>query len=415
MRTPSTLHAALVLATSSALLGCSAPRSEGAVGHTQQGVSTSCGAPANGSVQGVDVSHYQGAFAWSGSGLAFGYASIGDGVGYSDPMFAANWAGMQAAGVLRGAYQFFEPADDPTAQANMMVGAVGQLGAGDLPCMIDVEVTGGQSGATIAANVRTWINVVQAGTGLTPIIYTGPYFWDDNVGDTSFGDIPLWIADYGPSCPDVPNGWSTWTIWQYSDGGGSLDHDVFNGSAGDLQALSGGGSGCTPVQTADAADFGCACVAGQPSGGYCPGSGCSATETGDAAYFGCACVDHQASGGYCDGTGCTVLETNDAADFGCACVDHQASGGYCSGSGCTVKETNDAADFGCACVDHQASGGYCSGSGCTVKETSDAADFGCGCVDHKPAGGACPGDGCTAREDAACKAAGQTCSMHQCN
>lgn len=191
-------------------------------------------------MQGVDVSVYQGSFDWASAGVQFGYARISDGSGYIDSTFGANWANMKSAGVLRGAYQFFEPGEDPTAQANLMVSMVGGLlGPGDLPCMIDVEVTGGQSGGTIAANVRTWINVVRAGTGLTPIIYTGPYFWDDNVGDTSFGAIPLWVADYGPSCPLIPNGWSNWTMWQYSDGGGSLDHDVFNGSLSQLMAYAG--------------------------------------------------------------------------------------------------------------------------------------------------------------------------------
>jgi lysozyme len=437
------LSTAAMVVVSSGLFGCGGSGSGGAVGNTQQGISNSCGAPSNGPVQGFDVSRYQGNFNWN-RGVAFGYASIGDGTGFSDPLFGSNWANMQAAGVLRGAYQFFEPGQDATAQANLMVAAVGQLGPGDLPCMIDVEVTGGQSGATIAANVRTWINIVHAGTGLTPMIYTGPYFWDDNVGDTSFGDIPLWIADYGPSCPAVPNGWSRWTIWQYGDSGGSLDQDVFNGSLSDLQALSGGGGGCTPTQTSDAAYFGCACVGGAASGGYCPGTGCSATETSDAAYFGCSCVDHQASGGFCAGSGCTNLETEDAGKFGCSCVDHQASGGYCAGSGCTVLETQDAAKFGCQCVDHQGSGGFCPGSGCTALETEDAAKFGCqcvdhqgaggfcpgsgctaletedaakfgcGCVDHKGNGGACPGDGCTAHEEAGCTAAGKTCSMHHC-
>jgi lysozyme len=376
-------------------------------------LATSCATPANGPVQGVDVSRYQGSFDWAAAraqGIAFGYASIGDGTGFGDPMFAANWANMAAAGVPRGAYQFFEPGDDAATQANLMVQAVGQLGAGDLPCMIDVET----AGPNLAAAVQTWVDIVQAGTGKTPIIYTGPYFWEDNVGATNFGNNPLWIADYGPSCPLIPNGWSTWTMWQYSDGGGSLDHDVFNGSLSDLQALGGGGGSCTPQETQDAADFGCACVGGQASGGYCDGTGCTAQETQNAAAFGCACVDHQASGGYCDGTGCTPKETNDAADFGCACVDHQASGGYCDGTGCTAKETNDAAKFGCACVDHQASGGYCAGSGCTEKETSDAAKFGCGCVDHQGAGGACPGTGCTAAEEKACAAKNQTCSLHAC-
>ena len=66
-----------------------------------------------------------------------------------DSQFTSNWSKMKAAGVLRGAYQFFEPGDDIAAQANLMIQAVGVLGDGDLPCMIDVEVTGGQSGATM--------------------------------------------------------------------------------------------------------------------------------------------------------------------------------------------------------------------------------------------------------------------------
>ncbi len=146
---------------------------------------------------------------------------------------------MKAAGVLRGAYQFFEPGEDATAQANLMVSKVGVLQKGDLPCMIDVETTGGESASTIASRVRTWLDIVEKGTGKVPVIYTGPYFWDDNVRDTSFGHYPLWVADYGPSCPLVPNGWSSWTLWQYSDGGGKLDHDVFNGSLSAFDAWAG--------------------------------------------------------------------------------------------------------------------------------------------------------------------------------
>jgi GH25 family lysozyme M1 (1,4-beta-N-acetylmuramidase) len=233
------------------LVGCSGGRDPGEdLGTAREASMTVCGAPTNGPVQGVDVSHYQGAFNWGaakGNGTVFGYASIGDG-SFVDPDFALNWSNMKAAGVLRGAYQFFEPGDDPTTQANTMIQAVGQLGQGDLPCMVDVEVTGGQSGPTIAANVRTWVNAVKAGTGRTPFIYTGPSFWDGSVGDTSFGAIPLWIADYGPSCPAIPNGWSNWTIWQYGDSGGNLDQDVYNGTLAELQTLAAApcNNACTP-------------------------------------------------------------------------------------------------------------------------------------------------------------------------
>ncbi len=67
------------------------------------------------------------------------------------------------------------------------------------------------------------------------------------MGSTSFSGVPLWVADYGPSCPLLPNGWSSWTMWQYSDGNGSLDHDVFNGTLAQLQALAGAAAPTYPI------------------------------------------------------------------------------------------------------------------------------------------------------------------------
>ena len=205
-----------------------------------------CGASANGPVQGVDVSTYQGNFNWPGAHVDFGYARISDGTGSIDSKFDENWTNMKSAGVMRGAYQFFEPGESEVAQANMMVAKVGHLGSGDLPAMIDVEATGGQSPATIAAKVRHWLQIVEAGTGKRPFIYTGSYFWQDHVKDSSFGQYPIWIAAYGPSCPSLPAGWSKWLMWQYSDGNGKLDHDVFNGSLAELRAYAGEGPSATP-------------------------------------------------------------------------------------------------------------------------------------------------------------------------
>lgn len=219
------------------------------LGHTSEAITRVCGALTNGAVQGYDVSVYQGNFDWAAakaSGRSFGYARISDGLGAVDGTFAGNWASMKAAGVLRGAYQFFEPGEDEVAQANLVTSRVGHLGDGDLPVMLDMEVTGGQAPATIAAKARHWLQIVEQATGKKPLIYTGAYFWEDNVRDTSFGSYGLVIAAYGPTCPSVPNGWSNWLFWQYSDGGGQLDHDVFNGSAAQLAALAGAGGPTYP-------------------------------------------------------------------------------------------------------------------------------------------------------------------------
>ncbi len=51
------------------------------------------------------------------------------------------------------------------------------------------------------------------------------------------------------SCPDLPNGWSQWSVWQYSDSGsvsgisGAVDLDEYNGTLADLQTFAGGSAG----------------------------------------------------------------------------------------------------------------------------------------------------------------------------
>ncbi|MCB9583724.1 MAG: hypothetical protein H6717_42220, partial [Polyangiaceae bacterium] len=220
------------------------------VGTAGEELSTKCGVSKYSSVQGADVSAWQESFNWNAqkkSGMDFGFARVSHGLGYVDAYFPSNWKKMKAAGILRGAYQYFDPGQSATKQAELMVKKVGKLGKGDLPCVIDVEMTGGQSPATIAQKVKTWLDIVEKGTGKKPIIYTGAYFWQDNVKSTAFGSYKLWIAAYGPSCPSLPPGWKNWAFWQYCDGqkqycknGQGFDRDVFNGSKAELLKLAGG-------------------------------------------------------------------------------------------------------------------------------------------------------------------------------
>jgi lysozyme len=199
-------------------------------------------------VQGVDVSVYQGNVDWptvAGTGIVFAVARISDGMSL-DSKFSQNWSGMKSAGLVRGAYQFFEPADDPTTQANIVIQAVGMLGQDDLPVVADMEVSGGQSAATIVSKLNTWVAAVQAGTGRAPMIYTAPGFWNSSVASSSFGNLPLWAANWGVTCPNLATGWSNWDVWQYSDMGtvsgitGAVDLDEFNGSLEQLKQFANG-------------------------------------------------------------------------------------------------------------------------------------------------------------------------------
>ena len=195
-------------------------------------------------LEGIDVSQYQGTIDWTAvakSGRAFAIARVGDGLG-NDPTFAANWSGMKAAGMVRGVYQFFRAGADPIAQADLLLGKIGTLGAGDLAPALDVEVTDGQSAATITQNMTKWLTHVEQKTGRVPLIYSSPGFWS-SIGSPNFSHDVLWVANWQVNCPNTPGGWTAWSFWQYSDTGsvpgisGAVDLDRFDGDAAALMGI----------------------------------------------------------------------------------------------------------------------------------------------------------------------------------
>jgi len=198
-------------------------------------------------LKGVDVSSYQGAIDWTqvkAAGIVFAFARVSDGTSFPDADFATNWKAMKAQGVVRGVYQYFEPGVDPTAQANLLLSSVSAAGgfeAGDLPPVMDIETTGGQSTTTIQTHMKTWLAAIENAVGRKPLIYTSPGF-GSNIG-TGFGAYPLWVANWGVTCPSMPGGWSTWVFWQTADNGtvkgisGPVDLDEFNGKLADLTAF----------------------------------------------------------------------------------------------------------------------------------------------------------------------------------
>ena len=201
--------------------------------------------------KGIDVSYYQGTINWTSvanSGIKFAFIRVSDGTGFHDPKFTSYWAGAHNAGIIRGAYQFFRPAQSVSGQANLLISALGgHYTPGDLPPVLDVEDAGGESAATVASKIRQWVDQVKGTLGVDPIIYTGKYFWRDQVGGpTSFVNNALWIAQYTSLCPDLPSPWARWTFWQNTETGsvsgisGQMDLDQFNGTLADLQAFANG-------------------------------------------------------------------------------------------------------------------------------------------------------------------------------
>jgi lysozyme len=202
---------------------------------------------AGGTLKGVDVSAYQGTINWSlvkGDGTTFAFIRASDGINTPDSKFAANWPGAKSAGLIRGAYQYFRPSQDPTAQAQLLIDAIDENGGfqpGDLPPVLDLETSSGQSSSVVVSRAQTWLQHVEKALGIKPIVYTANFM--SSVIGTAFGAYTLWVANYEASCPLLPSGWSDWHFWQDSDSGkvkgvsGGVDTDLFNGTVAQLQAL----------------------------------------------------------------------------------------------------------------------------------------------------------------------------------
>lgn len=202
--------------------------------------------PQQGMLLGIDVSSYQGTIDWRSAraaGVQFAFARVSDGLDGKDAQFASNWVGTQAAGIARGAYQYFRADEDAVAQADLLADATGLPGAGDLPPALDVEDAAGLTPAQLATAVRTWAARIQNRLGVFPAIYTGGTFWHDEAGNMSGGAYPLWIAEYDTDCPTVPTAWTGWSFWQSASRATvpgvpmPVGVDRFNGTAAELAQL----------------------------------------------------------------------------------------------------------------------------------------------------------------------------------
>ncbi len=236
-----------LLALSLAACGAQVERSESDA--TSQAFTTRC-ATSGDVVHGLDVSKWQGDVDWPavrGDGNDFAIARTTHGTGIIDEYFEQNWREIRDAGLIRGTYQYYEPGQDPIAQADIMlnmIDAAGGLLPEDLPPVLDLETAGGLSASAVVASALVWLEYVEQQTQKRPMIYSAASF-GDTLGNSLSG-YPLWVANYkstyAGNCPKVPDGWSAWRIWQYSDSGTSsgtntntVDLNIFDGNLADLR------------------------------------------------------------------------------------------------------------------------------------------------------------------------------------
>ncbi|MEU9831785.1 GH25 family lysozyme [Streptosporangium sp. NPDC048047] len=185
---------------------------------------------------GLDVSNYQPAYDWSTSSAQFGIIKATEGTTFRDRSFARHWRELDKKGIVRGAYHFGHPGNDPIAEAEHFLSVVDAQPArrGDL-LVLDLEATDDRSVEQVNAWAKAWLAHVKARTGVTPMFYSGLNFAETY--GAGLEQYPLWVAAYGREKGAVtpPAGWKAWTIHQYSDS--PIDQNVSALSPDQLRAL----------------------------------------------------------------------------------------------------------------------------------------------------------------------------------
>lgn len=201
--------------------------------------STVAGPDTSPKLKGCDISHWDGEIDWSllkSSGLTFLFIKATQGADYTDPDFEYNWTTAKNYGFNRGAYHFYQPKDDPEAQAKHFLSVI-KPEKGDILPVLDIEISDGVDPGQLSADIAIWVKTIREAIGRYPIIYTDKAFWDRAI-NKDFAHCPLWIAEWQTSHPPyLPTGWDNWIFWQYSESGtvkgirnsGKVDMDWFNG------------------------------------------------------------------------------------------------------------------------------------------------------------------------------------------
>jgi lysozyme len=202
----------------------------------------------------VDVSNWQGNIDWTavkGAGIDGGLCKATEGVGFRDATFHRNWAELKRLGMVRGAYHYANPdSPDPTSEARFFCDIVGPLlDRGDV-LALDIEEGSGH----LLTWCRVFLSHVTERFGFKPLVYTSPAFVQEHgLGGLGNDDYGLWVAHWGVSAPMIPEGWSTWAVWQHTARGqvaginGNVDMNWFNGDVDQFRRYGYQPAGGVPI------------------------------------------------------------------------------------------------------------------------------------------------------------------------
>lgn len=191
----------------------------------------------------IDLSHHntipQSLQATYASGVVGIIHKMTEGMSFVDSKVDARCFLAQDAGMLWGLYHFVRPGN-MIDQATFFVDKADELKVLDdntLLCL-DWEDKG-----VSADDALMFLTTVEELTNRSPVLYSGHVLKED--ADTRLTDFRLWLAQYA-SEPELPNGWSDWWGWQYTDQGecaGIMPPVDLNAFSGTREHLIAGWSG----------------------------------------------------------------------------------------------------------------------------------------------------------------------------
>lgn len=165
----------------------------------------------------LDISHWNTVTDWNAvknAGIIGIIHKSTEGTGYRDPDYAGAKSAAKQHGLLWGTYHF-ATAQDPQAQVNNFLDTAGIYD--DMLYALDWEDYGDNTMSYSQANRFLELCDAQLGENRT-VLYSGNTAKEKISGsDAYFGAHRLWLAQYG-SNPTCQQSWSTYWLWQYSDG-----------------------------------------------------------------------------------------------------------------------------------------------------------------------------------------------------
>jgi lysozyme len=199
---------------------------------------------------GLDISHWNGyPINWvkaKEQGISFAWIKATEGISLVDEWFSSNVTAAKLEGIHVGAYHYFRNDIDPVKQAEFFWSI-----AHSLRLAVDVEDPNNITDDT-PYRLLEFVTELEKLSGQSVVIYTRAEYWDTHINMLYMLYLnDLWIAyvysdaDYDVNHPTLPDDWSSWRFWQYTDKGNGTKYGVgsqwvdlnqFNGSFDELKA-----------------------------------------------------------------------------------------------------------------------------------------------------------------------------------